>query len=327
MSEFRSLICLTTCNRELFVRRYAPHYLAYCRANRRFDFLIALDGCDAASIEVASRRGLPLLYSHEREGVGLSKNRVLTRFGDYDYYFFIDDDAELLDGRVFPEHVRISQESGFHHLTLFERGGARGVVREEHVAGHALQFARYGGGQFSFFTRQGLQRVGGWHTAFAEYRRFGHTEHSWRFVNAGLAETPFVVATTLSECLLWHYPPSVTSKTNLAVNPASHLSSREEALISEQLAFFPTQTLCGFDFNGIALDGSQAPWLDSLQVDRYPLLSVHERRAARADHFAALSRTQRGGSRALSILRAAWNEPMNPQLRHAVKYWITRQDA
>jgi hypothetical protein len=43
-------------------------------------------------------------------------------------------------------------------------------------------------------TRAWPETVGGWHPSFARYRRWGHTEHSCRFVRAGLAPPPFNVA-------------------------------------------------------------------------------------------------------------------------------------
>ena len=62
------------------------------------------------------------------EGVGVSKNRALEAFPDLDYYFFLEDDAELTNGVVFPAHVDLFKASGIHHFSLFERGGSRAVV-------------------------------------------------------------------------------------------------------------------------------------------------------------------------------------------------------
>jgi hypothetical protein len=317
---FRALVCLTTCDRAPLLKRYAPHYVAFCRSDRAFDFVVSLDGGDGASRATCESLGLPLVYSDEREGVGLAKNRIVRQFGGYDYYFFIEDDVELLQSQVFREHIRLAELMGLHHLSLFERGGARWIVRVEERGGHRIVHARYGGGQFNFFTRQGLDAVGGWHTSFAAFRRFGHTEHSYRFVHRGLAEAAFVVAETLSGCLLWHYPPAVTRSAEVpSVSAETQLCPHEEALIRERLKFFPVQTLCPYTTNDKPLDCSSAPWADRVVRDRYPLLTGRERRQAWADFHVARSNAQGGWRRWWSLLRAALAEPRNTHLRYVLK--------
>lgn len=319
MTEFRALIAFLSCNRVQHLKRYASHFVAHCRRDRGFEFVVSLDGRDDASIHFCSDASLPLLTSDEREGVGISKNRVLERFSQYDYYFFVEDDAELLDGSVFREHIRVAQATGLHHLTLMERAGARGVLREETVLGHRILFARYGGAQFSFFTRAGLDAVGGWHPAFASYRRFGHTEHSSRFVNQGLAETPFVLVESLSDRLLWHYPPSVTATRPGDTNSASELAFVEEDLIAQRLSFFPVTTLSPFHYNGQPLDGSAAEWVDLPRSTRYPRLRGADLRRAWADYHAAMARTRTGAGGWAALLAAAFCEPGNVQLRYIIK--------
>jgi hypothetical protein len=328
-SDFRALICLTSCNRALFLRRYALPFVAFCRDDRAFDFVVSLDGADGPSIAFCNQRGIPLLYSDEREGVGLAKNRALSCFGDYDYYFFVEDDVELLDSRVFREHIEVSRSAGFQHMSLFERGGAREVVRQEQVGAHRVVFARYGGAQFSLFTRAGIEAVGGWHTAFAKVRRFGHTEHSYRFVHRGLSAAPFIVIETLTGSMLWHYPTSVTgSGAGGALNPQTELSRLEEGLIADRLQFFPIQTLCPFHFNGLPVDCSRAAGVDEVARNRYPALNRVERRRARGNFLVALSRTQSGCAGWLSLLKAACYDPGNGHLRHLVKRavmdWLRR---
>jgi len=324
VKEGRALITFLTCNRVLHLKRYASHYLAHCRRDRSFDFLVSLDGRDEASVRFCGDSGLPLLSSEEREGGGLSKNRVLEWFGQYDYYFFVEDDAELVDADVFREHIRVAQATGLHHLSLMESGDARGVLRQERVLGHRVVFARYGGAQFSFFTRQGLDAVGGWHPAFASYRRFGHTEHSCRFVNRGLADAPFVLVESLSDRLLWHYPPSVTAPQPGATNPATELALAEEELIARRLTFFPVTTLSPSRYNGQPLDGSNAPWVDPPRSTRYPQLRGADRRRAWADYHAASARRRPGVAGWASLLAAAACAPGNMQLRHTAKEKLLR---
>jgi hypothetical protein len=104
----------------------------------------------------------------------------------------------------------------------------------------------YGGAPFNFFTREGIEKVGGFHTEFARYKRFGHTEHSYRFYRAGLTDYPFQV---IEECIDgyigWHEPSS-RIKLNVGVSD-NQLFVGEEELIAQKLTYFPIQTLSPYE--------------------------------------------------------------------------------
>src|SRR4051812_45090769 len=119
MTPYRALIAITTCRRLEYLRSYLPHFAAFCAGDPHFDLVVAIDGTEEDTLAFCEDWSIAAVYSDEREGVGLSKNRVLRCFGDYDYYFFVEDDVELLDGAVFPAHVDVARASGIHHLSLF----------------------------------------------------------------------------------------------------------------------------------------------------------------------------------------------------------------
>jgi hypothetical protein len=264
------------------------------------------------------------LYSEEREGVGLSKNRTLERFPDFDYYFFIEDDVELLDGSVFPIHIEVARASGIHHLSLTARRRIRNYDRSSTIAGHRVVHGFYGSADFNFFTAEGLRQVGGWHPLFAEYRRWGHTEHSYRFYRAGLAPTPFNVIEDLTEACIWHIPPTVT-RTNLLPVDANEIVAPERKLIDEELIHVPLETISPYEFNGFPF-GELDRLAATLKADeRYPLVDARERRQCRSDY--RLWQFRSGASaprRAAALLAAAWSWPRNPRLRHTVKLAIGR---
>ena len=76
--RFRALVCITTCNRAWLLKRYVAPYLAFCRSDRSFDFLVSLDGSDPESIAFCDRLGFPLVYSDEREGGGPGQEQSLS---------------------------------------------------------------------------------------------------------------------------------------------------------------------------------------------------------------------------------------------------------
>ena len=144
-TDYRALVCITTCQRLPYLRRYLPHFARFCSDDPRFHLLVSLDGDEADTRRFCEQWEVPLLHSDQREGVGMSKNRALERFPDFDYYFFLEDDVELFDELVFPAHVELSQASGIHHFTLFQRGGVRKATAQSTAAGSILH-GLYGGG-------------------------------------------------------------------------------------------------------------------------------------------------------------------------------------
>lgn len=326
-APYRALICVTSCLRLGAVKAYLPHLARFCREDDRFALLVSHDGPGPEYSDFCERWGVALITSDVREGVGLSKNRVLERFGDFDFYFFLDDDVELVDGSVFTRHVRLAEVTGWHHFSLFERGGVRRPTGESTVDGLRVVHGLFGGGQFNFFTRRGLETVGGWHPRFAQYRRWGHTEHSHRFPRAGLAPAPFNVAEDLADSCIWHYPPPVTRVEDVATD-ADQLAPPERELLDQGLTHVPVRTLSAHHWNGIPPGG--AGRLADLLVGsgRYPLLEGEERRHAWADYDLWRARTGRGPvGRAAALLRGALRWPSNPRLRHQLKQALRAGDA
>lgn len=279
----RSLICINTCNRLVNAKSFAWDYMQFCRDNDAYDFVLALDGNNPEYIDYARRYGVPLIWSDEREGVCLSKNRVLKHFPDYDYYFFLDDDAQLVDPNVFDLHIRLSRETGIHHLILGKRGRQREIQGITSAAGYQIEHALFGTGQFTFYTGEGLAKVGGFHTEFAKYRRFGHTEHSYRFVHAGLQQYPFNMILQCEPMLKWFDPPSVTG-TAVPRDPATRLAIVEMDIIREQLSHFPLQVIAPYHYMGPSVNGKGIRSrinLSRLYQQAFPAMIIYKKIALR----------------------------------------------
>lgn len=282
----KSLVCITTCKRLLEVKKYAVDYITFCNNNDDFYFLLALDGNEQNYLSFCEEYEIPLLYSDNREGVGLSKNRVLEKFPDYDYYFFIEDDVELLNPSVFRLHISISIEKGYHHFSI---SALRNIIKEEKTAdGYTITHAMYGGAQFNFFTRESFLRVGGWHTIFAKHKRHGHTEHTYRLFNVGASPSPFLEIKEAKKMILIHEPGSVTVQKNKYKNTG--MIKDEHELICERNKFFPIQTLSDYSFNGFNKRFNYE--IQSISNKRYPLLTMNQKRKALAEHYLLLSNLQ-----------------------------------
>jgi len=241
----KTLICITTSNRSAAVKALSWKYIELCQRREGYYFVISLDGQDEATINFCKKHRIPFIYSEEQEGVGISKNRVLKTFPDFEHYFFIEDDVELLNDDVFEVYKETARKLGLHHMSLFPEERIGEPVKEMQVnESFNIIASMYGSAQFNYFTKKGIDTVGGFHTDFAKYRRFGHTEHSYRFVNSDLAEYPFYV---IKECLYgwlgWNDPVSVT---RVKVDTVNRVFIEEHKLIEKKLKYFPIKILSKF---------------------------------------------------------------------------------
>lgn len=216
-------------------------YLSFCMAHDDFDLVVSLDGSDEETISFCRHFHIPLLWSAEREGVGIAKNRVIKSYPDYEFYFFIEDDAFLLNPAVFELHIEVAKEVGIHHLSLGPRDrfvNRLGNLSTNHgaVVGYA-----YGSALFNFFTGKGLRLVGGFHPMFASLRRFGHTEHTYRFVTQRLSAYPFCVIEDCLEGYVHAYSPRSVTKLNVE-KTTDRLYVGERRLMDERLDYVPVTT-------------------------------------------------------------------------------------
>jgi hypothetical protein len=213
----------------------------------------------------------------------------------------------------------MAQESGIHHFSLFVRGGTRKPIGESVIDGQRVVHCLFGGADFNFFTGEGLKRVGGWHPCFAEYRRFGHTEHSYRFFRTGLAPAPFNVAEELDNACMWHFHPSVSSGRGVVLNE-DQIALPERTLIDAGLEHVEVQTISPHHFNDVSFGELDRLVATLAPGERYPLIGRADRREARSDYYLWTSETARTfNRRVLAFVAAAYNWPSNPALRHMVK--------
>ena len=268
-----------------------------------------------------------MISSDKQEGVGLSKNRVLELFPSYDTYFFLDDDAELYESSIFLDYLRFNQDNRYHHLSstrFFE------INEKREVNGYSINFGKRGGGYFNFFTKKGLETVGGWHTDFAKWKRYGHTEHSYRFVNAGLQDYPFVVLADSIDKVIIHSPDHVSQPLTELVDPTNELFLHEKELIDQKLSYFPLQTLSEFHFNGYALNlpGNEELLKILEQNDRYALVTdKKEKRHAKVAFKVHQLKTSKSALGKMKLLtEILFLAPTNNAFKHWIKQKIKRKN-
>ena len=316
MTNFsKSIICITTCNRLSLFKRFIWNYLVFIEDREDFFLTVSLDGTDQEYIDFCVTHKIPIVYSDEREGVGLSKNRVLKAYPDYDYYFFIEDDVELLNADVFQQCIDAMASAQLEHLC----GNFNHTKVELKKTGNvALDCSWFGGGYFAVYSKTGLEKVGGWNTIFAQYKRFGHTEHSYRFFHSHLQEYPFIFPSVCNSYILVHSPPSVTMSSVFETN-TNHLFVEEQLHIDNETKFVALETLSNFqtiNYNEKVI----LPNPVRKSKKQYPLLQGLERRIALAEHYGnRISIASSMLDKLVFMAKSFYFYPTNTPLKHYIK--------
>lgn len=311
----RSLICINTCNRLNEVKKYIIPYLQFVHNDPQFHFILSLDGKSDDYMEFCNEYSIPLIFSEEREGVGLSKNRVLQKFPDFDYYFFIEDDIELFNADIFNIHIQLFKETGIHHFGY-------GLRSYDHVVPTAIGEVTCGwkgGAQFNFFTQTGIRKCGGWHTYFARYKRFGHTEHSYRFYFNELNPRPFCVYKNINKLLIFHDPPHVTN-VEIETNK-NELIKEEQDMIDQKQTFVPVAILSAITFNDKNIDCSEVS-KQILEADKYFFLTKQEKRKTLSHYYFYLffEHSTNFLKRTRYFVYSLFLDPTSNQIKHYLKH-------
>lgn len=319
----KALICITSCNRLEEVKKYILPFIDVVNKTDAFHFVLAHDGFAENYKEFCEEFEIPLIYSDAREGVGLSKNRVIQQFPDFDHYFFIDDDVELVNPVIFNQHIVFATQNNFHHLvsTRFFN-----TVKTENIQGKQINYGLIGGGYFSYFSKKGIELVGGWHTDFAKYRRYGHTEHSCRFVNVGLAKFPFTVLDQCINMLIIHSPEHVTQPDSINYDKEDEIFNGEKDIINQKLKHFDLKTLSQFHFNGFSTSNNKKVDTYLLQNKSiYPLISENRSKVLAEYYFLSIATTNNYLNKCKFFILSFIHKPNNVQIKHWVKSTVFRK--
>lgn len=240
----RVLVVVTTCSRPHFIQANLENLAGFVNEITDADIAVAIDGLsmqgNQQTLDYCLSKGVTCIFSEVSEGVGVSKNRVVALLGGYEYYFFIEDDVEVLTSRLFTGHLNLFAETDIHHFSLHPRDRLLDLVGSTWTAEGDVLHAMYGSAQVNFFTREALLRAGGWHPVFARLRRGGHTEHSYRVFRAKLCPAPFNLSLKLLETCRWNEPPHVVDPEDTGYQLGeNYLFKIENELIEKELTFVP----------------------------------------------------------------------------------------
>ncbi len=200
--------------------------------------MVAIDSADIELLNLCLNYGFECLMSKEGEGVGISKNRVLDHYSDYDHYYFIEDDVELKSPSYFVYQIEIAEGLNIPHFSMHPYWRLKNIQSKENYDDRTVVRASFGSAQVNYFSKECLGVIGGWHKLFATVKRFGHTEHSYRIVNSGLSEFPFNYVLEFESCFKFWEPPSAT-QIKVEKDNKTSLSKMELELLKQKLSYHP----------------------------------------------------------------------------------------
>ena len=247
MDGKKTLVTINTFKRVDYLKLFMPDYLS-CKNRHDLNLIVSLDGNNPEILQFCKKNNVPVIFSDVNQGIGIAKNRVLYQFPEMDYYFFLDDDVELINCSAFTDYIMLAEKHNLHHISSGESVRFFELIKEEKFSEYSISYYKYGSGAFNFFTRKGLEIVGGWHTEFAKYKRFGHTEHSYRFFHNEMSKGPFVYVHEFEhKYFRWHNPPTlINSREKILPN---RLAEVEAEVMSKKLKYFKIDPLGEFNFS------------------------------------------------------------------------------
>lgn len=129
-----------------------------------------------------------------RAGIPRAKNKCIELLYDAGctHFFLIDDDVFPKSPRFWEPYVIGSKIYNAHHFSYCFKEGYTGTLeRAEPKIINGLRVWDMANGCFLFYTREAIEKVGGFNTAYG-FGCFEHMELSNRICNAGLIPYPYI---------------------------------------------------------------------------------------------------------------------------------------
>lgn len=203
-----------------------------------YDLFVSIDSSTDGTKEWLDQEGIENNW-HEHAGIAHTKNYIIKRFKDYDYFFIIEDDVRILKRGVFGLFVRATQLSGIHHfnfLTPYQRcASSKGSQKFEDIE---ILYSQILGGTFSSFTKEVVRKVGYMRPEFKGYG-YEHCEYTLRVGRAGLTTTWYNFAHIKNSEEYLHHEETVPKQFDPALTLNANCVVLQESLVNQGLIYVP----------------------------------------------------------------------------------------
>lgn len=186
---FRVGVGITTFNR---FDRFKECFENLIKNGRDVDeILIVEDGSDK-DVDKYNDYFDKLLFKHIKVrqlkvngGVGNAKNIIMRHFKeqDYDYFFTLEDDINILSCEVFKVYIEASIHTGYQYLNFAEHGSHNNWFYRNEIKGKNYKFYPNIVGAFTLYTSKLVEELGYHDEKFKNAME--HVEYTYRASNKG----------------------------------------------------------------------------------------------------------------------------------------------
>lgn len=154
-----------------------------------YDLVVAVDGSSDGTGGWLRKQNINHICCLQNMGVCHAKNQILARLQEHDFIFIIEDDVQLIKPGMFRLYLRAIELFGIQHWNFLAPWQRRPARPNEMKDDLTMMFSKLVGGAISVYTREVIEKVGGFNPEFKGYG-YGHCEYTLRASRAGLT-TPW----------------------------------------------------------------------------------------------------------------------------------------
>jgi glycosyltransferase involved in cell wall biosynthesis len=212
--------------------------------------IVASDGStDGTNEWLQLRSGVGYVIG-PRMGNCVNKNRLLAEFQKLgtDIIFVLEDDVVIRQQGWAEVWAEAIYKTDIHHFTLFDHN-RHTKERTVSVKGWDVGVWKQSNAAIHTHTKQTLETVGGYTTAFHDIKRCGHGELSRRMLRAGFCGsfgTHNVSLDSMDEFLYSSHPPKAAKDNFDWKALREHVRGVEARLDAEDVTFRPVDTMGGY---------------------------------------------------------------------------------
>lgn len=158
-------------------------------ADLPYDLFVAVDGSSDGTANWLANNGIDHIFHRGNMGACHAKNQILARLKDYDHIFIIEDDVIIVKRGLLGLYIRAIDVFDIQHWNFLAAWQREPVRPNETRDGLTMMFSKLLGGAISVYTKEVIEKVGGFNPEFKGYG-YGHCEYTLRAHRAGLT-TPW----------------------------------------------------------------------------------------------------------------------------------------
>lgn len=177
--------------------RFKESFESLLKYSRDVDEILIVDDCSIVDRERYDEyfktillNNVKIIINESNSGVGVSKNKIMKYFYDknYDYFFTLEDDIDIINQDVFLKYIECSQKTGFDYINFALHGDHNSTCSYANKNNYIYKIYPNIVGAFTLYTPKLIEEIGYHDEKF--FNAMEHVEYTYRASLKGLT-TPF----------------------------------------------------------------------------------------------------------------------------------------